>query len=50
MKNYSLGRGRKKAVERFTIRQGLSMLAILSGGLISIFLLYMLGHLHIDAD
>jgi len=48
MRSYSLGRGRKKAVERFTNRQGLGLLVTLL--LFGILIVYLLGYLHIDMD
>jgi hypothetical protein len=50
MKTQSPGRGRRKAVEKFTSRQGLWMLALLILIPITLGLLYVLGYLHLDAD
>ena len=50
MGKYSYAKGRRKAVEKFTNRQWVGMLAMVSAILIGIVLLYMLGYLHFDAD
>jgi hypothetical protein len=50
MKARSPGRGRKKAVEKFTSRQGLLMLAMVILLSIGLVLLYVLGYLHLDAE
>jgi hypothetical protein len=50
MGNYSLGRGSKKAVSKFTRRQGLLMMAWITGGLIALMLLWYLGIIRFDAD
>jgi hypothetical protein len=47
---HSYGKGRRKAIEKFTNWQGLWILAMVGTILIGILLLYMLGYLHIDAD
>jgi Na+-driven multidrug efflux pump len=49
MKSRSPGRGRRKAVEKFS-RQGVWMLAILALISIGLGLLYVFGYLHLDAD
>jgi hypothetical protein len=48
MRSYSVGKGVRKAVEKFTKRQGLWMLAILL--LMGILMLCMLHRFPIDAD
>jgi len=50
MANYSLTKGRKKEVRRFTIHRGLSVLAIVVAITVAILLLYILGYLPIDGD
>jgi hypothetical protein len=50
MRNYSLGRGRKKAIKKFTTHEGGWMLGIISAVLVAIALLWMLGYLHFDVD
>ena len=50
MRSYSLGKGKKKAVGRFTTRHGLPMLAVLTLFLFGIILLWMLGFLRFDID
>ena len=50
MGNYCYGNGRRKVIEQFTNRQGLSILAVLSAFLMGTLLLYMLGYLHLDGD
>jgi uncharacterized membrane protein len=48
MNTYSLGRGRKKTVKRFTRRQGLWMSAMISAATIGMLLLFLLGVFHVD--
>jgi hypothetical protein len=50
MGKYSYAKGRRKVVEKFTNRQWLGMLAMVSAILIGMLLLYVLGYLNIDAD
>jgi hypothetical protein len=50
MWNYSLGRGRGRAVEKFTHREGLWMLGIVSVICLGILLLFLLGFLSADMD
>jgi len=50
MGKYSYGKGRRKAIGKFTNRQGLWILAMVGAILIGTLLLYMLGYLRIDAD
>jgi hypothetical protein len=48
MQEFSLGKGRKKAVTEFTTRQGLWMLALLTGAAIATAMLFLLGVLRVD--
>jgi hypothetical protein len=50
MRTYSLGKGRKKAVQKFRTRDGIWMVAIVTGGMITIVLLWMIGFFRFDAD
>ena len=50
MTTYSPGRGSKKAVRRFTSREGLWMVGIVAAALIGMMLLWLLGILNFDAD
>jgi hypothetical protein len=50
MRSYSPGRGRKKAVKKFTIGNGLWMMAVIAAGMIAMALLWLLGVLRPDAD
>ena len=50
MAHYSVARGRKKQVEKFTSKQGLWILALLMLFGVALLLLMVLGVLHIDAD
>jgi hypothetical protein len=50
MTTYSPGRGRKKAVRRFTTREGLWMVGIIAAALIGMILLWLLGILNVDVD
>jgi Na+-driven multidrug efflux pump len=45
---YSLGKGRKKAVRKFTARQGLWMAMIIGAGMLGMLLLFLLGFFHMD--
>jgi hypothetical protein len=48
MKTYPLGRGRKKAVKKFTTRQGLWLGAIIGAGMLGMVLLCLVGFFHRD--
>jgi hypothetical protein len=48
MNNYSPARGRRKVVEKFTIREGLWILGILAVILMGILLLFLFGYLNAD--
>jgi hypothetical protein len=48
MKTYSLGRGRKKAVERFTTRDGLWMTGWIAAVMTGLMVLWALGYLLVD--
>jgi len=48
MKTYSLGRGRKKAVKKFTRRQGLWMSLMIGAALVGMLLLFLFGVFHVD--
>jgi hypothetical protein len=48
MKTFSLGKGRKKAVNKFTTRQGLWMGAIIGAGMLGMVLLCLVGFFHLD--
>jgi hypothetical protein len=48
MNTYSVGRGRKKAVEQFTARQGLCMSLMIGGGMLGMLLLWLLRFFHPD--
>jgi hypothetical protein len=50
MGKYSYGKGRRKAVEKFTTWQWVGILAMVTAIFIGIALLYVLGYLHFDAD
>jgi hypothetical protein len=50
MKTYSLGKGRKKAVKKFTMRNGLWMTLVVAGGMIIMLALWLLGFFRLDAD
>ena len=50
MRSYSPGRGRKKAVKRFSIRNGLWMMALIAAGMIAMVVLWLLGVIRLDAD
>lgn len=50
MRSYSPGRGRKKAVKKFTIRNGLWMIALIAAGMIAMVALWLLGVFRLDAD
>jgi hypothetical protein len=50
MGNYSYGKGRRKAIEKFTTWQWVGILAMVTAIFIGIALLYVLGYLHFDAD
>jgi len=48
MKTYSLGRGRKKAVKKFTRRQGLWIALMIGAATLGILLLFLFGFFHVD--
>jgi Na+-driven multidrug efflux pump len=48
VRTYSLGKGRKKAVRKFTARQGLWMAMIIGAGMLGMLLLFLLGFFHMD--
>jgi hypothetical protein len=50
MRSYSPGRGSKKAVRKFTYRQGIFMVAWITGAMIALMLLWYLGILRFDVD
>jgi len=50
MRTYPTGNGRKKAVKRFTNRDGLWMVAMITAALVAMMLLWLLGIVHFDAD
>jgi hypothetical protein len=50
MKTFSLGKGRKKAVEKFTTRNGLWIMLIVAGGMIIMLALWLLGFFRVDAS
>jgi hypothetical protein len=50
MRAYSPGRGRKKAVKKFTTRKGLWMAAMIAAGMIVMLALWLLGVFRLDAD
>ena len=49
MRSYSLGRGRKKAVKKFRIRNGLWMMALIAAGMIAMVVLWLLRVFRLDA-
>lgn len=48
MKTYSLGKGRKRAVKKFTTRQGLAMALMVGGGMLGMLLMWLFGFFHLD--
>jgi len=48
MNTYSLGRGRKKAVKKFSTRQGLWMSLAIGGATLGMLLLFLFGFFHVD--
>jgi hypothetical protein len=48
MNTYSLGRGRKKAVKKFTARQGLWMSLMIGAAMVGMLLLFLFGFFHVD--
>ena len=50
MKSFSLEKGRKKAVKKFTLRNGLWMVLLITAAMIIMLLLWLTGVLHLDAD
>ena len=45
---YLLGRGRKKAVRKFTALQGLWMAWMVGGAMVGMLLLFLVGFFHVD--
>jgi hypothetical protein len=50
MRSYSPGRGRKRAIKKFTTRKGLWMAAMIAAGMIAMVVLWLLGVFRLDAD
>jgi hypothetical protein len=50
MSIYSPGRGRRKAVRKFTIRQGLWIVAIVGAVLAGMLMLILFGYVNVDMD
>jgi hypothetical protein len=50
MRGYSFGRGRKKAIKKFTTRKGLWMAVMIAAGMIVMVALRLLGVFRLDAD
>jgi hypothetical protein len=50
MRSYSPGRGSKKAVRKFTYRQGIFMATWITGAMIALMLLWIFGILRFDVD
>ena len=50
MRPYATGRGRKKAVKKFTNRDGLWMVGLITAALVTMMLLWVLGIVSFDAD
>ena len=51
MQTYTPGRrGRKKVVKKFTLPQGLLMIALITGAMLAMMALWMLGVFHLDGD
>jgi hypothetical protein len=50
MKTFSLGKGRKKAVKKFTTRNGFWIILIAAGGMIIMLALWLLGFFRPDGD
>jgi len=48
MKTYSLGRGRKKAVKKFTRHHGLWMSLMIGAAIVGMLLLFLFGVFHMD--
>jgi hypothetical protein len=48
MRTYSVRRGRKREVRKFTICQGLSMAGMIGAGMFAMVLLWVLGFFHVD--
>ena len=49
MGKYSYGKGRRKAVEKFTTCQWLQIVGVIGGILVGFVVLWMLGYLNFDA-
>ncbi len=47
MQTYSLGKGRKKLVKKFTARQGLFMALTIAAVMLGILLLFLIGVFHV---
>lgn len=50
MRSYSQGRGRKKVVKKFTISNGLWMMALVAAVMIAMVMLWLLGFFSFDSD
>jgi hypothetical protein len=50
MRTYTTGKGRKKAVKRFTRRDGLFMVGLITAALVGMMLLWLLGIFRFDVD
>jgi hypothetical protein len=48
MNTYSLGRGRKKAVQKSTTRQGLWMSLVIGSAMVGVLRLFLAGFFHLD--
>jgi hypothetical protein len=48
MREYSVGRGRKKRVGKFTALQGLWMAGLIGAAMFGMLLLFLLGFFHVD--
>jgi len=48
MRAYSARRGRKKAVKKFTTRQGLWVASMIGAATLGILLLFLVGFFHVD--
>lgn len=50
MRAYSLGKGRKRAVRKFTIRHGLWITAMITATMVAILVLWLIDFFRFDAD
>jgi hypothetical protein len=50
MKTFATGRGRRKAVEKFTYREGIWMAAMISAAMITLILLWYFNIIPFDVD